>query len=136
MPRWRKGDRDFGRTRAAPQAEEHIAARGPRAWRRALAGRQQASTTTFASSVNRSTFGQAVAFTVTVTPDARSSDTPTGTVRGARNRRPPLSWLGLSIWVLDSYAQHTHLRGRWRRGPSEGDRAHPELRAVSRTAFR
>ncbi len=40
----------------------------------------QASTTTLASSVNPSTFGQAVTFTATVTPDARSTDTPTGTV--------------------------------------------------------
>jgi Bacterial Ig-like domain (group 3) len=40
----------------------------------------QASTTTLASSVNPSTFGQTVTFTATVTPDARSTDTPTGTV--------------------------------------------------------
>jgi hypothetical protein len=36
--------------------------------------------TTLASSVNLSTFGQAVTFTATVTPDARSTDPPTGTV--------------------------------------------------------
>ena len=42
---------------------------------------QAGSTTTLAASPNTSTAGQTVTLTATVTPDVRSTDTPTGTVR-------------------------------------------------------